>query len=62
LQKEIRVTQTSCMGYCGDGPAVAVYPDGVWYRRCEEKYAEELFEKHLMKDELVTDIVDQIMQ
>ena len=50
------------MGYCGEGPTVAVYPDGIWYRRCEEKYAEELFKKHLMGDELVSEIVDHIMQ
>ncbi len=62
LEKEIRVTKTSCMGYCGEGPAVAVYPDGIWYRRCEEKYAEEIFRKHLMGDELVSEIVDHIMQ
>ncbi len=61
-EKQIKITKTSCLGCCGDGPTVAVYPDGIWYRRCEERYAEEIFKKHLMNNELVTDIVDQIMQ
>ncbi len=62
LSKQIRVSKTSCLGYCGEGPAVVVYPDGIWYRRCEEKYAEELFKKHLIGNELVPEIVDHIMQ
>lgn len=62
LEKQIKITKTSCLGCCGDGPTVAVYPDGIWYRRCEEKYAGEIFQKHLMKDELVSEIVDQIIQ
>jgi len=62
LGKQIRVSKTSCLGYCGEGPAVVVYPDGIWYRRCEEKYAEELFKKHLIGNELVSEIVDHIMQ
>lgn len=61
MEEQIRVTQTSCLGYCGDGPAVAIYPDGIWYRRCDAKYAQELFSKHLMKGELIPEIVDQIM-
>ena len=62
LEKQIKVTKTSCLGCCGDGPTVAIYPDGVWYRRCEARYAEEIFSKHLLKDELVAEIVDQIIQ
>ncbi len=62
LEKQIKVTKTSCLGCCGDGPTVAIYPDGIWYRRCEEKYAEDILWKHLMKDELVAEIVDQIIQ
>jgi sirohydrochlorin ferrochelatase/(2Fe-2S) ferredoxin len=61
LQKDIRVTQTSCLGCCGDGPMAVIYPDGIWYRRCEPKFTQDIFEKHLRKDELVPEIVDQIM-
>lgn len=62
LEKNIMVTKTSCLAHCGEGPTVIVYPDGIWYRRCEEKYAQELYDKHLMNNQLVSEIVDQIMQ
>ncbi len=61
-EKEIRVTKTSCMGRCGEGPTVAVYPDGVWYRGVKEADAKELVEEHLLGDRLVSRLVDNIMQ
>ncbi len=30
-QCDARITRSSCLGRCGEGPMVAVYPDGVWY-------------------------------
>lgn len=59
---DIRVTRTSCMGRCGEGPTVAVYPDGVWYRGVKETDAKELVEEHLLGDRLVGRLVDNIMQ
>ena len=61
-EKEIRVTKTSCMGRCGEGPTVAVYPDGIWYRGVKEADAKELVEEHLLGDRLVSRLVDNIMQ
>ena len=29
-ERDIRVTRTGCMGRCGEGPTVAVYPDGIF--------------------------------
>lgn len=60
--QDIRVTKTSCMGRCGEGPTVAVYPDGIWYRRVKEADAKELVEEHLLSDRLVSRLVDNIMQ
>ncbi len=60
-EKEIQVTRTSCMGRCGEGPTVAVYPDGIWYRGVTEKDAETLTNDHLLSDKLVTHLVDNIM-
>ncbi|MGK4007856.1 CbiX/SirB N-terminal domain-containing protein [Sorangium sp. So ce1036] len=61
-QREIRVTRTSCMGRCGEGPTVAVYPDGVWYRGVREEDARDVVEEHLLGDRLVARLVDDIMQ
>jgi sirohydrochlorin ferrochelatase/(2Fe-2S) ferredoxin len=60
--RDIRVTRTLCMGRCGEGPTVAVYPDGIWYRGVTEADAAELVEQHLLGDRLVSRLVDNIMQ
>jgi sirohydrochlorin ferrochelatase/(2Fe-2S) ferredoxin len=60
-QLDIRVTRTSCMGRCGEGPTVAVYPDGVWYRAVRESDAADLVHEHLLGDRLVGRLVDNIM-
>jgi sirohydrochlorin ferrochelatase/(2Fe-2S) ferredoxin len=58
----IRVTRTSCMGRCGEGPTVAVYPDGIWYRGVRADDAEELVREHLLGDRLLARLIDNIMQ
>jgi sirohydrochlorin ferrochelatase/(2Fe-2S) ferredoxin len=60
--REIKVTRTACMGRCGEGPTVAVYPDGVWYRRVGEQDASEIVTEHLVADRLVGRLVDDILQ
>ncbi len=59
---DIKVTRTLCMGRCGEGPTVAVYPDGIWYRGVQETDARELVDEHLLRDRLVGRLVDNIMQ
>jgi (2Fe-2S) ferredoxin len=59
---DIRVTRTHCMGRCGEGPTLAVYPDGIWYRGVKESDAVELVKEHLLGDRLVGRLVDNIMQ
>jgi len=61
-ERDIRVTVTSCMGRCGEGPTVAVYPDGIWYRDMHEEDAADLVNEHLLADRLVARLVDSIMQ
>ncbi|MCE9574318.1 MAG: NAD(P)H-dependent oxidoreductase subunit E [Deltaproteobacteria bacterium] len=60
--RDIRVTRTSCLGRCGEGPTVAVYPDGIWYRGVTDADAAELVRDHLLGDRLVGRLVDNIMQ
>jgi sirohydrochlorin cobaltochelatase len=59
---DIRVTRTHCLGRCGEGPTVAVYPDGIWYRGVTSDDAAELVSEHLLGDRLVSRLVDNIMQ
>jgi sirohydrochlorin cobaltochelatase len=56
-----RITRSSCLGKCGDGPMVAVYPDGVWYGGVGEEDAERIVSSHLDRDRIVSDLVDQTL-
>jgi hypothetical protein len=31
LKRRVRVNRAGCLGQCGHGPMVVVYPEGVWY-------------------------------
>ncbi len=61
LHKEIKVTRSSCLGRCGEGPTVAVYPDGIWYRAFQASDVEALVEQHLQKDRLLSERIDSIL-
>jgi (2Fe-2S) ferredoxin len=60
-ERTLRVTRTACMGRCGEGPTVAVYPDGVWYRGVRSSDAPELVREHLLADRLVARLVDSVL-
>ena len=62
LGRKVRVTKSSCMGRCGEGPSVAVYPDGIWYREVQAADAAELVREHFKGDRLVARLVDNILQ
>ncbi len=59
--ESIKVTKTSCMGRCGEGPALVVYPDGVWYRNVELEDIDKIYNDHLLNDKIVEERVDDIM-
>ncbi len=58
---DARITRSSCLGRCGDGPMVAVYPDGIWYGDVAESDAERIVSDHLDRDRIVSDLVDQTL-
>ena len=41
------VTNTGCIGPCGVGPVVIVYPDGVWYQKVQPEDVDELSLIHI---------------
>jgi sirohydrochlorin cobaltochelatase len=61
-EQGIKITKTGCLGPCGEGPTLAVYPDGIWYRAVAVADAPELVEEHLLNDRLVGRLIDPIMQ
>ncbi len=58
---DARITRTSCLGRCGEGPMVAVYPDGVWYGGVDPENTEEVVSSHLDRDRIVSELVDQTL-
>ncbi|SEA11483.1 Sirohydrochlorin ferrochelatase [Haloplanus vescus] len=58
---DARVTRTSCLGQCGDGPMVAVYPDGVWYGGVTADDTDRIVSSHLDRDRIVSDLVHQTL-
>lgn len=47
MTDEVRVTKCGCLGQCGNGPMLAMWPDNVWYSHVKPDDVPELFEEHL---------------
>ncbi|MFC7143039.1 CbiX/SirB N-terminal domain-containing protein [Halosimplex aquaticum] len=58
---DARITRSSCLGRCGEGPMVAVSPDGVWYGGVDAADADRIVSSHLDRDRIVSDLVDQTL-
>ncbi|HET6655267.1 MAG TPA: (2Fe-2S) ferredoxin domain-containing protein [Gammaproteobacteria bacterium] len=50
----IRVNKAGCMDRCDEGPAVVVYPEGVWYTYADEDDVDEIVDEHLVHGRVVT--------
>ena len=53
LWYDVLVTPTGCLGPCGEGPVIVVYPEGVWYVGVQPNDVNEIVEKHMLKGEIV---------
>jgi (2Fe-2S) ferredoxin/SAM-dependent methyltransferase len=47
LNRDVQLTTCGCMGLCDEGPAMVVYPEGVWYRRVQPSDISEIVDTHL---------------
>ncbi len=57
---DARITRSSCLDRCGEGPNVAVYPDNVWYGSVAPDDADRLAAA-VEADGIVSDLVDQTL-
>jgi (2Fe-2S) ferredoxin len=46
---EVQCIQCGSVGFCAIGPAVLVYPDGIWYAHVAPADVPEIIESHLKK-------------
>ena len=48
LWETVAVSGSSCLGSCGMGPTVVVYPEGVWYGKVGVKDVDEIMDQHVL--------------
>lgn len=53
LLGRMRPNAAGCLDACAEGPAVVVYPDGVWYRVETAEHVREIVDAHLVGGEPV---------
>lgn len=57
LFEKIALTNTGCLGPCGVGPSVLVYPDGVLYGKVKASDVVTIIEEHLLGGEPVAELL-----
>jgi len=53
LEKEVKIIETGCHGFCEMGPLVIIYPEGTFYVRVQESDVPDIVETHLFKGRIV---------
>lgn len=53
LRDTVRFNRSGCLNACGHGPAVVVYPEGVWYGHVQLSDVDEIFDRHILNGEPV---------
>ena len=57
LQTQVRVNSAGCLDACEAGPAIVVYPEGVWYGGVTVADVPEIVESHLVGGKVVERLV-----
>ncbi|KJS20043.1 MAG: NADH dehydrogenase [Clostridiaceae bacterium BRH_c20a] len=54
IDKEVKVVETGCFGFCSLGPIIVVYPEGTFYCLITPEDVKEIAEEHLLKGHIVS--------
>ncbi|ASA19386.1 (2Fe-2S) ferredoxin domain-containing protein [Paenibacillus donghaensis] len=57
IHKSVKINKSSCLGLCGNGPFVIVYPDGIWYYNVTPEDAGRIVQEHLIDGEPVEELI-----
>lgn len=57
IHKTVKINKTSCLGLCGNGPFLIVYPDGIWYYNVTQENVAQIVEEHLIHGNPVEELV-----
>ena len=44
---QVRINQAGCMDRCAQGPVIAIYPEGTWYRYADKADIDAIIDEHL---------------
>lgn len=50
---KVRISKTGCLGRCGSGPCIVIYPEGIWYSYSSIADIDDIIETHLISDSIV---------
>ena len=53
LKGIVRANKSGCLDICELGPAVVVYPDGVWYTNVQLDDVDEIFQSNIINNKPV---------
>ena len=51
--RRVRINLSGCLNMCEYGPAMVIYPEGIWYHYETEADIEEIMSRHVLRGERV---------
>ncbi len=57
LKDSIRINKAGCLGQCGNGPMIVVYPEGTWYAGVQASDCQEIIESDLLANQPVKRLI-----
>ena len=57
LKTEVRAQKAGCLDVCSFGPAMVVYPEGIFYGKVKLKDVKEIFESHILNNKPVERLI-----
>ena len=55
LKGKVRANRSGCLDACEKGPAVVVYPEGIWYRVTTVEQAKRIVKEHIVGGKVVSE-------
>ena len=53
INDKIRINSAGCLGRCGEGPVIVVYPEETWYTYVDVEDIDEIIDSHLVGNKAV---------
>jgi (2Fe-2S) ferredoxin len=51
-----RVSTSGCLGRCGQGPNIVIYPDNVWYKYSSKHDLDKIIDGHIINNTIVDEL------